>query len=78
LELKQVEFAEILGLTQQQYNRYERQIGQPSLEQIIKIVDRLNKYCNEKRLPEMHWRPDKNKPAFIIIEDLIYLEDTPG
>lgn len=39
--LNQIEFAEYLGLTQYQYNRYENQRQQPTLEGAIRIAQKL-------------------------------------
>ncbi|MBS4538232.1 helix-turn-helix transcriptional regulator [Clostridium sp. D2Q-11] len=38
----QKDFAEFLELSQYQYNRYERNERQPSLEILLKISDKLN------------------------------------
>lgn len=43
----QKDFAEFLELSQYQYNRYERNERQPSLEIAIKILDKLNINYNE-------------------------------
>lgn len=40
---KQIEMAELLGIQQQQYNRYERQQIQPTLEIALKIALKLNR-----------------------------------
>ncbi len=40
---KQKEMADKLGLNQAQYNRYERQEMQPSIEIALKIAKMLNK-----------------------------------
>lgn len=40
---KQTEMAELLGIQQQQYNRYERQQIQPTLEIALKIAAKLNR-----------------------------------
>ncbi|WP_374214200.1 helix-turn-helix transcriptional regulator [Candidatus Desulfosporosinus nitrosoreducens] len=40
---KQTEMADLLGITQQQYNRYEKQQTQPSLEVSLKIADKLKR-----------------------------------
>jgi DNA-binding XRE family transcriptional regulator len=41
--LSQQEFAEMLGIARNQYNRYEKQAGAPSLEIALKIANKLNK-----------------------------------
>lgn len=41
--MNQVEFAEFLGLSQYQYNRYELQRQQPTLEGALRIAEKLNK-----------------------------------
>lgn len=43
----QLEMAAHLGLSQQQYNRYERQAVQPTLETAIKIAIKLNRSVEE-------------------------------
>lgn len=40
---KQKEFAEYLGMSTYQYNRYERNAVQPSIEILYKISKKLNK-----------------------------------
>ena len=40
---KQNEFAEFLGIGSSQYNRYEKQSGQPTIEIVLRIAKRLNK-----------------------------------
>jgi putative transcriptional regulator len=40
-EMNQKEFADFLGVNQSQYNRYERNTHQPTLEIAIKISDKL-------------------------------------
>ncbi|MFK7695910.1 helix-turn-helix transcriptional regulator [Paenibacillus sp. HJGM_3] len=45
--MNQVEFAEFLGLAQQQYNRYENQKSQPDLERALLISEKLNRPVNE-------------------------------
>ena len=45
--MNQVEFADFLGLQQQQYNRYENQVRQPTLEIALKISIKLGKSVNE-------------------------------
>lgn len=40
---KQNEFAELLGIAPNQYNRYEKQSGQPTLEVVLRIAKHLNK-----------------------------------
>lgn len=44
---KQTEFAEFLGIGPSQYNRYEKQSGQPTIEIALKIAKRLNKTVEE-------------------------------
>lgn len=39
----QVEMAELLDIRPEQYNRYERQITQPSLEVALQIASKLKK-----------------------------------
>lgn len=39
----QLEMSKLLGIAQEQYNRYERQIAQPSFEVALKIAQRLGK-----------------------------------
>lgn len=43
----QTEMAERLGLQHQQYNRYERQQVQPSLEMALRIARRLGRPVEE-------------------------------
>ncbi|WP_309225229.1 helix-turn-helix domain-containing protein [Paenibacillus sp. JMULE4] len=45
--MNQIEFAEFLGLPQQQYNRYENQRTQPSLELALKISGKVNRPVND-------------------------------
>ena len=45
--MNQVEFAEFLGLSQYQYNRYENQARQPTLEIALQISAKLNRTVNE-------------------------------
>jgi putative transcriptional regulator len=40
--MNQGEFAEYLGILQQQYNRYEKNNVQPNLETALKIAKKLN------------------------------------
>ncbi|MGI1659599.1 MAG: helix-turn-helix transcriptional regulator [Desulfitobacterium sp.] len=40
---KQVEMAELLGLTRHQYNRYEKQYTQPTLETALEIAEKINR-----------------------------------
>ena len=44
---RQIEMAYMLGLLQQQYNRYERNQVQPTLEMAIRIAHKLNKQVEE-------------------------------
>ncbi len=50
----QTEMARLLGLQQQQYNRYERQQIHPTLETALKVAQKLNRpvesifYLDEK------------------------------
>ena len=44
---KQTEMAELLGIAPNQYNRYEKQSGQPTLEVILRIARRLNRRVEE-------------------------------
>lgn len=46
-EMNQSEFAKYLGLRQDQYNRYERQDRQPTLEQALKISKKLGISVND-------------------------------
>lgn len=39
--MNQTEFAEFLGLSQHQYNRYELQRQQPTLEGALRIAEKL-------------------------------------
>jgi DNA-binding XRE family transcriptional regulator len=41
--MNQVEFAQFLGISQYQYNRYELQRQQPTLEGALMIAEKLNK-----------------------------------
>lgn len=52
--MTQVEFAKYLGMKEPQYNRYEKQNSQPSLEKAIEISEKLNKTVNEifERVPD--------------------------
>jgi DNA-binding XRE family transcriptional regulator len=45
--MNQTEFAAFLGLEFHQYNRYERQAIQPTLEKALTIARRLNKPVEE-------------------------------
>lgn len=40
-QMNQTEFANYLGLQQAQYNRYERQVVQPTLETALRIANRI-------------------------------------
>ncbi|UWG96763.1 helix-turn-helix domain-containing protein [Dehalobacter sp. DCM] len=42
MDITQTEMAQLLEVTQQQYNRYERQKTQPSLEIALRIEKKLN------------------------------------
>lgn len=44
---KQNEFAQLLGIAPNQYNRYEKQSGQPTLDIVLRIAKRLNKPVEE-------------------------------
>lgn len=44
---KQNEMAQLLGIAQNQYNRYEKQTGQPTLDVALRIAKRLNKPVEE-------------------------------
>ncbi|WP_036710448.1 helix-turn-helix transcriptional regulator [Paenibacillus pinihumi] len=46
-KMNQTEFAEHLGLPQQQYNRYEKQRSQPDLERAILISEKLQRTVND-------------------------------
>jgi putative transcriptional regulator len=52
--MNQTEFAEFLEISVHQYNRYERQSVQPTLELALKISEKVNKSVNEifVRVPE--------------------------
>ncbi len=43
----QTDMALLLSISQQQYNRYERQIIQPTLETALRIAQKLNKPLEE-------------------------------
>lgn len=43
---KQIEMANLLGIAQNQYNRYEKG-GQPTLEVALRIAKRLNKQVED-------------------------------
>jgi len=45
--MNQVEFADYLGVNRQLYNRWEKQVVQPSLEWVLKISKRLGKSVEE-------------------------------
>jgi len=40
--MNQIQFAEFLGVAQYQYNRYELQRQQPTLEMALRIAEKLN------------------------------------
>lgn len=42
MEMNQTEFASFLGVSQSQYNRWERQVWQPTLEMALIIAAKLN------------------------------------
>jgi putative transcriptional regulator len=44
---KQIEMARLLGLRQEQYNIYELQRSQPSLEIALRIAQKLNRPMEE-------------------------------
>ncbi|MFB7304055.1 helix-turn-helix transcriptional regulator [Heyndrickxia sporothermodurans] len=46
-EMNQKEFADFLNVNQSQYNRYERNTIQPTLEIALKISDRLDRAVND-------------------------------
>lgn len=46
-EMNQTEFAKLLGINPDQYNRYERNNRQPKLEIAIKISERLGVPVND-------------------------------
>ncbi len=46
-EMNQKEFAAYLGISQSQYNRYERNTNQPTLEIAIQISDKLGCSVND-------------------------------
>ncbi len=46
-EMNQTEFARLLGINHDQYNRYERNNRQPKLEIAIKISERLGVTVND-------------------------------
>ncbi|SFU40830.1 helix-turn-helix transcriptional regulator [Alicyclobacillus macrosporangiidus] len=39
--MNQTEFAELLGVNRQLYNRWERQVAQPSVEWVLRISAKL-------------------------------------
>jgi len=45
--MSQKEFAEYIGVNQSQYNRYERNTHQPTLEIAIRISDKLGMTVND-------------------------------
>lgn len=45
--MTQVEFAEFLGLSQYQYNRYENQARQPTLEIALHISRKIGRTVND-------------------------------
>lgn len=47
MRMNQIEFAAYLGLAQQQYNRYENQRSQPSLEGALQISEKLQRVVND-------------------------------
>jgi putative transcriptional regulator len=47
LEFNQTQMAEFLGINRDQYNRYENNRTQPSLEIALKISERLGVPANE-------------------------------
>jgi putative transcriptional regulator len=46
-EMNQKEFAELLGIAPNQYNRYEKQHNQPTLELAIKFSNTLKQHVND-------------------------------
>ncbi|GIN39622.1 helix-turn-helix transcriptional regulator [Heyndrickxia oleronia] len=46
-EMNQTEFAAFLGISHDQYNRYERNKRQPTLEIALKISDKLGRPVND-------------------------------
>ncbi len=46
-EMNQGEFADYLGIRQNQYNRYERQKGKPTLDIALKIAQKLNMHVDD-------------------------------
>jgi len=46
-EMNQKEFAQFIGVSQSQYNRYEKNTIQPSLEIALKISDKLGVQVND-------------------------------
>jgi putative transcriptional regulator len=51
--MNQTEFADFLEISVQQYNRYEKQAVQPTLEIALKISEKVKRSVNEifKRIP---------------------------
>jgi putative transcriptional regulator len=47
MKMNQKEFAEFLGISQHQYNRYEEQRTQPTLEKALEISEKVNRAVNE-------------------------------
>jgi putative transcriptional regulator len=41
MDITQEEIADLLGITQQQYNKYERQKNQPAAENMLRIAKKL-------------------------------------
>jgi putative transcriptional regulator len=58
-EMNQLEFAQYLGVNQSQYNRYERNTHQPTLEIALKISDKLGVNVND---------------IFYVVEDKSYVK----
>ncbi|WP_332629176.1 helix-turn-helix transcriptional regulator [Halalkalibacter flavus] len=52
--MNQTEFADLLGLNVNQYNKYEHNRKQPNLETALMISGKLNKTVNElfERVPD--------------------------
>jgi putative transcriptional regulator len=46
-EMNQTEFAALLGINHDQYNRYERNKRQPTLEIALQISDKLGRPVND-------------------------------
>lgn len=62
---KQNEMADLLGIQQQQYNRYEKQNVQPSLEVALRMAKKIKKSVEDIFYLEEEWVLGKYPGLFI-------------